>query len=128
MKWLKDSPLRTHPYGHRWGSLAENQNFCVSPCLKPFFDDMMTIPVIKRDIDKRNIEGAILQSFKTKDADIDIGEIYQFLNEKSLKAAPILTALYKLFKTRGHASARVECLFSAMSYVDAQRRRRITSS
>ena len=122
-------------------SLWSNPNLCALCCLKAFFDYMMTIPVIKKAFDKRNIDenklsssecnvfkGVILKSFKTKDADIDIGEIYQFLNENYLKAAPILTALYKLCMTCGYASAWVECLFSTMSYVDAPRRRRMTSS
>ena len=42
-------------------------------------------------------------------------------------AAPVLISMYKLAMTCGYASARVESLFSAMSYVDAPRRQRSTS-
>ena len=93
----------------------------------------LTIPVIKRDLDEKTVEiscfssechvfkNTILREFKTKD--VDVSEIYNYLLENYANAAPLLTSLYKLCITCGYASARVECLFSAMSYVDAPRRR-----
>ena len=67
----------------------------------------------------------ILRKFDSKRE--DVGEIYLFLLQNYSEAAPFLTALYKLCVTRGCASARVECLFSAMTYVDAPRRHKSES-
>ena len=39
--------------------------------------------------------------------------------------APILTKVYKVAVTAGYASAPVECLFSALTKVDAPQRRRV---
>ena len=41
-----------------------------------------------------------------------------------IDCAPVLTMLYRVAATAGYASARVECLFSALTKVDAPQRRR----
>ena len=61
----------------------------------------------------------IQRRFESSNA--DVGEVCLFLYENYTEAAPILTALYKLCMTCGYASARVECLFSALNYVDSTR-------
>ena len=66
-------------------------------------------------------KNVIVRKFE-KCTNVDVGDIYVFISENCAEAAPVLTSLYKLSITCGYASARVECLFSAMSYVDAPRR------
>ena len=107
--------------------------FC-DPCLlKPLFDYMLTVPIIKKDFDERHIDvnnfaseckvfkNTILRNFKPNE-NHDIGDIYQFIRGKHEITSTLFTSLYKLCMTCEYASPRVECLFSAMAYVDTPRR------
>ena len=65
------------------------------------------------------IKHVIIQQFKDKN-DIDIGEIYDFMQK--MVAATMLATLYKVGIMCGYASARVECLFSAMTYIEKMKK------
>ena len=68
------------------------------------------------------IKNVILRQFDSSGGTVDIGDIHEFLCKPYTDAAPVLISMYKLAMTCEYASARVESLFSAMSYVDAPRR------
>ena len=63
----------------------------------------------------------ILKQFP-RDSDSDVCEIYKFLLENYSSVAPIIIILYKVAITWGYASARVECLFSSLTFVDSSGR------
>ena len=142
LKWKTDSQLQTHHCGHQWGGggglSPSHPKFCDAMFLHPFFEYMLTIPMIERKLNALHVDS--IASFKSEcnvfkkvihrkfdSKREDVGEIYLFLLQNYSDAAPILTALYKLCVTCGYASAKVECLFLAMTYVDAPRRRKSES-
>ena len=107
----------------------KHSDFLNSSLLEPFFDYMLTVPEIRKQLIDLHVDdhssltseckvfkNVITRNFD-ENIDVDVGDIHAFLCKNYSDAAPILTALYKL-------SARVESLFSAMSYVGAPRRQR----
>ena len=120
-----------------WSSMGAlsptHPHFCDPIFLQPFFEYMLTIPVVRKKLNGLHADdptafrseckvfkNVILRRFESSNA--DVGEVYLFLYENYTEAAPIPTALYKLCMTCGYASARVECLFSALNYIDSPRR------
>ena len=90
---------------------------------------MLTIPVIKKQLNSLHADDPIAFTSECKvfinmimrrfeSSNVGAWVLYQNYTE----AAHIPTALYKLCMTCGHASARVECIFSALSCVDSPRR------
>ena len=63
----------------------------------------------------------------TREKEVDMCKLCVFMDKNHVNNAPILTLLYKLAVTAGYASARVECLFSALTKVDPPQRRRMTT-
>ena len=59
-----------------------------------------------------------LKSFENNREEIDIIKVAAYLNKEYPEAAPILCNLYLICITAGCASARVECLFSALIAID----------
>ena len=111
-----------------------NTDFLDPSLIRPLFDYMLTVPKINDKLCSLRVDdftalqseckvfkNVIVRKFE-KCTNVDVGDIYVFISENCAEAAPVLTSLYKLSITCGYASARVECLFSAMSYVDAPRR------
>ena len=58
----------------------------------------------------------------TREKEVDMCKLCVFMDKNHVNNAPILTLLYA-----GYASARVECLFSALTKVDPPQRRRMTT-
>ena len=102
----------------------------------------MTIPTVKRsflsetlgivDLDaecrvyrrillKEYDKGVFLHENHKK---VDLNKVCAFMVKAHIDCAPVLTMLYRVAATAGYASARVECLFSALTKVDAPQRRR----
>ena len=116
-----------------WSSMS-----ALSPNHLQSCDTAAPIPRIKAEFAGRNIEKGNLESewnvfkhvnlshCKSKQTN-DIGDIYTFLLENYEVAAPVLIMVYRIALACGYASARVECLFSSMTYIDAPRRRQSTS-
>ena len=73
--------------------------------------------IYKRILSKKELPG-----FKTRER-FDMCKICAFMVTNHANNAPILTQLYKVAVTAGHASAPVECLFSALIKADAPQRR-----
>ena len=117
--------------------LPNHPDFCDPEYLKPFFEYMCSIPLIKKklgglhkdDIESLTSECQVFKNVISRnfESNCDLGEIYVFMKNNYSEAAPVLTSMYKLSLTCGYASARVECLFSAMAYVDDPKRRRRSS-
>ena len=63
----------------------------------------------------------------SRESEIDMSKLSALMTKHHSKSAPILTLLYKLAITAGYASARVECLFSALTTVDAPQRRSMST-
>ena len=114
----------------------KHSDFLNPSLLEPFFDYMLTVAEIRKQLSDLHVDdhssltseckifkNVITRNFD-ENIDVDVGDIHAFLCKNYSDAAPILTALYKLCMTCGYASGRVECLFSAMSYVGAPRRQR----
>ena len=55
---------------------------------------------------------------------VDLNKVCAFMVKAHIDCAPVFTMLYRVAATAGYASARVECLFSALTKVDAPQRRR----
>ena len=111
--------------------------------LDTLFNYAMTIPIIRskmlaggfgkldlvaecqvfRKVLERELENG---SFKhdTRKEDVDMNKVCAFMMRNHAESAPVLTSLYRVAVTAGYASARVECLFSALTRVDAPQRRR----
>ena len=117
------------------GTLSPSHpDFCNPAFLRPFFEYMLTVPAFKKELSDLHVDDFTALESECKvfknviqrkfDSNADIGDIYVFLRENYSEAAPILTDLFKMCVTCGYASARVECLFSALAYVDAPRRRK----
>ena len=126
-----------------WASMEAlsptNPDFFVTSVIEPLYDYAETIPVLKvlwldNDFSKGRLQAectvfknVILNKFHFDTGKtIDISDIYRFLKSSYASAAPILIELYKISITCGYASARVECLFSSMTFVDSARRRSST--
>lgn len=119
--------------------------FMDSKRLEPLFKYAMTIPTIKTkmlseglsniDLDAEcRIYRRILRNEHEKGSflhdtrkDVDINKVCAFLVRNHKDSAPVLTILYRVAVTAGYASARVECLFSSLSKVDAPQRRNQTT-
>ena len=114
----------------------KHSDFLNPSLLEPFFDYMLTVPEIRKQLSDLHVDdhssltseckvfkNVITRNFD-ENIDVVVGDIHAFLCKNYSDAAPILTALYKLCMTCGYASACVGSLFSAMSYVDAPRRQR----
>ena len=124
--------------------LPSHYEFIDSSTLKPLFEYMLTIPAISLKLRLMKVDDFEFFSSECKvfnfesktlscvnlivsGGTVDIGDIHEFLCKPYTDAAPVLISMYKLAMTCGYASARVESLFSAMSYVDAPRRQRSKS-
>ena len=124
---------------------------CLLPCsphflnlndLEPLFHCAMTIPMVKRqflsetlgivDLDaeccvyrrillKEYDKGVFLHENHKK---VDLNKVCAFMVKAHIDCAPVLTMLYRVAATAGYASGPVECLFSALTKVDAPQRRR----
>ena len=70
-----------------------------------------------------------LSSFmhNTCEKEVDMCKLCIFMDKNHVNNAPILTLLYKLAVTAGYALARVKCLLSALTKVDAPQRRCMTT-
>ena len=102
--------------------------------LMPLYEYSNTVPVICNYMTQEKVDsevlrsqcnihkGLILRKFNYTDT-IDLLDILQFLNSDYSSTAFVLIMLYKVAITCGYGSARVECLFSAMSHVDTLKRR-----
>ena len=117
--------------------LPNDPKFCDISVLTPLFEYLLTIPRVKAEFAGRNIELSnlececkvfkhIILSHCNRKETNDIGNIFEFLLENYEVAAPALTMVYRIALACGYSSARVECLFSSMTYIDAPRRRRST--
>ena len=105
--------------------------FFLSSEVTPLYVYALTIPALKMNeithsATRLNSElvvfkNIILQEFPGEN--VDMSNVYTFLIENYSKAAPILVILYHLAITCGYASARVECLFSSLTYIDSAQRR-----
>ena len=138
-KWKLGSPLKTQIFGRPWTLCHSQHRFpgSISPptsvrlyvdCSKNYdklcslrVDDFTTL-----QSECKVFKNVIVRKFE-KCTNVDVGEINVLMSENYAEAAPVLTSMYKLSITCGYASARVECLFTAMSYVDAPRRQRSKS-
>ena len=121
---------------------ASKESFLDSDSLEPLFDYAMTIPTIKSrmlsealgKVDLRaechvyrRVLGKELEKGSFKHAtrnDIDMNKVCAYMIRHHAESAPVLTILYRVAVTAGYASARVECLFSALAMVDAPQWRR----
>ena len=117
-------------------------NFLNFESLKPLFKYMKNLPVCMKDgsteltVDDLKAECSIfsrvlssldLKSFHNNCEEIDIIKVAAYLSKKYPEAAPILCNLYLIAITAGYASARVECLFSALIAIDTPQRRSMTN-
>ena len=117
-------------------------NFLNFESLKPLFKYMEILPVCMKDgsteltiddlqagcsIFRRVLSSLDLKSFHNNREEIDIIKVAAYFNKKYPEAAPILCNLYLIAITAGYASARVECLFSALTAIDTPQRRSMTS-
>ena len=55
---------------------------------------------------------------------IDLTKVVVYMLKNHSETAPVLTILYQLAVTAGYASARCECVFSALTKIDVPQRRR----
>ena len=77
--------------------------------------------VYRRILLKEYDKGVFLHENHKK---VDLNKVCAFMVKAHIDCAPVLTMLYRVAATAGYASARVECLFSALTKVDAPQRRR----
>ena len=67
--------------------------------------------VLLRELENRSFD------HETRKEDVDMNKVCAYMMKNHSISAPILTSLYHVAVTAGYASARVECLFSALSRV-----------
>ena len=77
--------------------------------------------VYRRILLKEYDKGVFLHENHKK---VDLNKVSAFMVKAHIDCAPFSTMLYRVAATAGYASARVECLFSALTKVDAPQRRR----
>ena len=77
--------------------------------------------VYRRILLKEYDKGVFLHENHKK---VDLNKVCAFMVKAHIDCAPVLTILYRVTATAGYASARVECLFLALTKVDAPQRRR----
>ena len=77
--------------------------------------------VYRRILLKEYDKGVFLHENHKK---VDLNKVCAFMVKAHIDCAPVLTMLYRVAATAGYDSARVECLFSALTKVGAPQRRR----
>ena len=86
-----------------------------------FFPMNVECRVYRRILLKEYDKGVFLHENHKK---VDLNKVCAFMVKAHIDCAPVLTMLYRVAATAGYASARIECLFSALTKVDAPQRRR----
>ena len=125
--------------------LPSSANFLDLTDLEPLYKYAITIPKVKsqmlsealgkgnldaecrvyrRVLLKEQEKGAFLHDSRNT---VDLNKVCAYMAKSHIDCAPVLTILYRIAATAGYASARVECLFSALSKIDAPQRRCQTS-
>ena len=100
---------------------------CAQSGRKPFSKCYLFFPmdeecrVYLRILLKEYDKGVFLHENHKK---VDLNKVCAFMVKAHVDCAPVITMLYRVAATAGYASARVECLFSALTKVDAPQRRR----
>ena len=124
--------------------LPSSANFMDTKQLEPLFRYAMEIPAVKEKLSadslnkqdfqaecriyKRILSKQDRSSFENETRKtLDMTKICAFMVKNHANNAPILTLLYRVAVTAGYASARVECVFSALTKVDAPQRRRMST-
>ena len=86
-----------------------------------FFPMNAECRIYRRILLKEYDKGVFLHENHKK---VDLNKVCAFMVKAHIDCAPVLTMLYPVAATAGYASARVECLFSALTKVAAPQRRR----
>ena len=122
--------------------LPSSANFLDLQYLLPLFKYVASIPKVKEKLvenclkqDDLEAECRIYKRILSKQdwsslqirGTIDMGKLCEFVISRHSEGAPILAQLYKVAITAGYASARVECLFSALTKIDSPQRRSMTT-
>ena len=121
-----------------WNSMdalhPNSKRFLDASLLQPLYEYSLTIPNVSKVLLEKNadievlnaqckVHKTVIEEYVKKLDSADVFDVFRELQSNYSATAFVLIMLYRVAITMGYASARVECLFSAMAHIDTPSRR-----